>query len=275
VNRLVSKTRVNGRGLGELVRPKAGYTALLYHRLAGAGVPGQERLDVAPDTFRRHVSVLRALRFTLLDEERLLAFHERGEGLPARSVVLTIDDGFRDCVAPLLRAAKANPLLFVPTSAVGSPAAWLDDVPVASWQELASLESAGVAIGSHTRTHARLTSVDDEALHEELRAPVVDLRANLRRPSSILSYPYGAVDERVRAAAVGAGYRLAFTTEPGRNEPGGDPFLLHRVSVKAWDSGAAVAWKALTGRSLPPAWERWLLLRAAARRRLPQFGGRS
>src|SRR5205807_141343 len=110
-------------------------TALLYHRLAGDGKRGQERLDVPPATFRHHVRVLRALRFTPLDEHRLRGFHERGDALPPRSVVVTVDDGFRDCVVPLARATQVKPLLFVPTAAVGSPAQWLGGEPVAPWHE--------------------------------------------------------------------------------------------------------------------------------------------
>lgn len=243
-----------------------GYTALLYHRLAGAEAPGQERVDVPPALYRRHVNTLRRLGFALLDEERVIAFHRAADAPPARATLITLDDGFRDCLDPLLQTAGA--LFFVPTGAVGRPAAWLDDVPVASWTELAELARGGVHIGSHGRTHARLPSLDDEALTDELAGSLADLRRRLDRPSSLFSYPYGDVDERVRAAVAANGYTLAYTTRPGRNGLGSDPYLLRRVSVKAWDTRAAVAWKALTGEPLPAFWEHWLLVRQAARRRL-------
>jgi peptidoglycan/xylan/chitin deacetylase (PgdA/CDA1 family) len=252
--------------LDEWLRLTRGYTALLYHRLAGADVPGQERVDVPPALYRRHVRALRRIGFTLLDDDRVLGFHRGERTVPPRATLVTLDDGFRDCVEPLFEAATA--LLFVPTAAVGGRADWLDEVPVASWPELVRLERAGVRIGSHGRTHARLPSLDDAALGAELSGSLDELRLRLERPSSIFSYPYGDADARVRAAAAAHGYALAYTTEPGRNGLGSDPYGLRRVSVKAWDSTAAIAWKALTGEPLPGFWERWLLRRLAARRRL-------
>lgn len=245
-----------------------GYAALLYHRLAGAGQPGQERVDVPPRVFRRHLRALRLVRFVPLTDEDVAAFHRRDSGVAPRAVLLTVDDGFRDCVLPLAEAARAQPLLFVPTGAVGTKAGWLDCVEVASWDELQSLADAGVRIGSHGRTHVRLTMLDDEALCAEVVGSKAELEERLGAPPPVFSYPYGAVDDRVRAAVAEHGYVLAYTTRPGLNGAGTDPYLLRRVSVKAWDSGPAVVWKALTGEPLPPVWERWLLRRRALRRRL-------
>ena len=69
------------------------YVALLYHRMAGEGRPGEEKLDISPGRFASQMRLLRRLRFTALTAERLLAFHgDSAEALPARSVVMTVDD---------------------------------------------------------------------------------------------------------------------------------------------------------------------------------------
>jgi hypothetical protein len=87
----------------------------------------------------------------------------------------------------------------------------------------------------------------------------------------LLAYPHGRNDDRVRASAAAAGYRLAFTTVTGRNGAGTHPYGLKRVGLKEWDGPAAVAWKALTGELVPSSLER-LKLRL---HRLRRVGGRA
>jgi hypothetical protein len=131
------------------------YVVLTYHRLAGERVPGQERLDVDPAMFRRHLPWLRRLAFRPLSRDELAEFHANPSAtLPRRSFVLTANDGFRDAVAEIHGHISAKPQLFVNTACVGGVAPWADDRPLASWDELRELAAAGTAIGSHARTHA-------------------------------------------------------------------------------------------------------------------------
>ena len=71
------------------------------------------------------------------------------------------------------------------------------------------------------------------------------------QPLSLLSYPHGGHDAAVRGAAQAAGYGGAWTTEPGRNGAGTDPFCLRRIGVKAKDGPLAFMWKVLTGELRP------------------------
>ena len=127
-------------------------------------------------------------------------------------------------------------------------------------------------IGSHSRGHQPLPELAPEALHDALTGSLRDLEAHLPGFAPILAYPHGRHDERVRSAAVTAGYRAAFTTEPGCNGAGTDIFCLRRIGLKDWDGPAALIWKAVTGELLPWFWERWRrrlrLSRAGAKTRL-------
>jgi len=42
-------------------------------------------------------------------------------------------------------------------------------------------------------------------------------------------------DQRIRSAAIEAGYEAAFTTKPGRNGAGTDLYCLRRIELKDWD----------------------------------------
>ena len=255
---------------------RSSYVALYYHRLAGEAKDGQERLDLPSELFARQLRLLRLLRFRPLAPDELVAFHT-GErlGLPPRSFVVTADDAFRDVVEPFLRHADARPVAFVPTQEVGGRSWWAGDEPVASWDELGRLAAAGVGLGSHTRRHASLPGLEPSALADELEGSRRDLE---QRGGFVplLAYPHGRSDEAARRAAAAAGYRAAFTTDPGRNGAGTDPYLLRRIGVKAWDSRLSFLWKVVTGELLPPRWEAWRVRRSSRRRRptrAPRGGG--
>jgi peptidoglycan/xylan/chitin deacetylase (PgdA/CDA1 family) len=258
---------VRGAASGEEWRRLTrGYSVLLYHRLAGERKPGQERLDVPPDRFARQLALLRLIGFRPLPVEQLLAFHRPGGGALGRlRFVVTVDDALQDVLEPLLAAASARPCLFVPTGVVGGEAQWLDGERVAGWDELLLLAASGIELGSHGRTHAPLPDLDDASIRREVEDSRRELREALGHPPRLFAYPNGRTDARTRAAVVEAGYEGAFTTQPGLNGAGTDRHLLRRVSVKRWDSGVSLAWKALTGQPLPAAWERWLVFRDRVR----------
>ena len=161
------------------------------------------------------------------------------------TVAITFDDAYRSVYEhafPLLRALNVPATVFVPTALVGTGASmswpgieqWLDG-PYASeligmsWAELGELAEAGWEIGSHTRTHARLTALDAAALGVELRGSREDCERWLGRPCLTLAYPYGAVDAQVLRAAQQAGY-LAAAAPPNRL-PGDRTLRWPRVGV--------------------------------------------
>ena len=231
---------------------RSSYVMLVYHRLAGDEKPGQERFDIAPHRFAAHLRLLRLAGFRHLGADNILKFHTGADStLPARSFALTVDDGFRDCVDPLGRAAALHPQLFVCTHEVGGAAHWADGEPIMNWNELADLADRGVAIGAHGRRHRRLSELASEQLESEIAGALGDLRQRLREPLAVLSYPHGGHDERVRATAIESGYKAAYTTEKGRNGAGTDCYCLRRTSVHASDGSLAIVWKALTGEALP------------------------
>lgn len=233
------------------------FVALCYHRLAGEGKPGQEHLDLAPGRFAAQLRLLRMLRFRPLSIDQVVEFLENpATTLPRRCYALTCDDGFADALRPLRRAAAHRPVLFVPTACAGDRAWFAGDEPLATPSELAELARAGVAVGSHARTHRVLPDLSDDELDDELRGSRLDLSAALPSPVDALAYPHGRHDGRVRQAVRAAGWRAAMTTDPGRNGAGTDRWCLHRVCVHAADGRLAFLWKAVTGEIIPPAWHR-------------------
>jgi peptidoglycan/xylan/chitin deacetylase (PgdA/CDA1 family) len=117
-----------------------------------------------------------------------------------------------------------------------------EELATFSWPELCDLADRGVDIGSHTCSHPHLMRLGDAELARELAESRARIEEQLRRPCTLLAYPYGEQDARVRTAARAAGYGLAFAL-PGRGRPL-DPFALPRVGVYRGDTPLRVAAKA-------------------------------
>lgn len=118
-----------------------------------------------------------------------------------------------------------------------------------SLDQIREMAAAGVEFGSHTLTHPWLPSVDDHRLLREVRDSKLRLEDLLGVEVPCFAYPFGAVDQRVRAAVVAAGYRLAFTTRAGLNW-WNDPFCIHRAEIGERDSLLDFVMKLRTGYSL-------------------------
>jgi peptidoglycan/xylan/chitin deacetylase (PgdA/CDA1 family) len=96
-----------------------------------------------------------------------------------------------------------------------------------AWDELRGHAARGIAIGSHTVSHAHLTRLSDAELRHELTDSKAELESELGRPCTELAYPYGEHDARVRAAARAAGYRRAYALGSLR----ADPYAWPRVDL--------------------------------------------
>jgi predicted ATP-grasp superfamily ATP-dependent carboligase/peptidoglycan/xylan/chitin deacetylase (PgdA/CDA1 family) len=100
------------------------------------------------------------------------------------------------------------------------------------WEEVRDLAADGLAIGSHTMTHASLATLDPDQLAWELETSRQVLETRLGRRVTLLAYPFGKpghVSEATATAARAAGYSAAVTTVDGVDQCPGDPFLLRRI----------------------------------------------
>lgn len=130
-----------------------------------------------------------------------------------------------------------------------------DGLRTLTWDELRGLHDRGVAIGSHTLNHPHLPELGDSELEAELVDSKRRIESEIGAPCSLLAYPYGGVDPRVRRAAERVGYELAFGL-PGTL---GDPLDWPRLGLYRRDGVARAAVKASTlrrrlaasGRSAP------------------------
>ena len=166
----------------------------------------------------------------------------------SRLLVLTFDDGYAALAVhafPVLADLGFRALVFVVTDYVGRDNDW--DVHYGwrrfrhlTWDELAHWQERGIEVHSHGATHQRLTWIPDSEAEDELGRSRQAIASRLGVPPAALSYPFGAVDARVRRLTAAAGYTMAVAGPRGLagqldRSAGPDPLVLGRLPVYAWD----------------------------------------
>ncbi len=152
-------------------------------------------------------------------------------------VLITFDDGFAsitESALPQLHDRGWGAVIFLISGFVGRSDDW--DVralgrrrPLMAWSQAKEWSDAGFVFGSHTRTHRDLTALSATQLKHELVDSKSEIEDAVGREATLLSYPFGRNDERVRDAARDAGYDAAFAV----TGESGDRFAIPRVNVHA------------------------------------------
>lgn len=140
-------------------------------------------------------------------------------------VCVTFDDAFRNLrhnAIPTLREHRVPALIFAVSENAGEPPAWEiapehpeAKEPTMTAEELREVADAGIEIGSHTATHARLTDLSDQELQREVGRSKATLESELGRDVRYLAFPHGAAGPREIDSAREAGYACVFTLDPG------------------------------------------------------------
>jgi peptidoglycan/xylan/chitin deacetylase (PgdA/CDA1 family) len=120
--------------------------------------------------------------------------------------------------------------------------------PLLSAQQIREMHCYGIQFGSHTLTHPSLLNSSDIKLQREVRDSKARLEDLLDSEVTCFAYPFGNVDNRVRAAVADAGYKLGMTMRPGFNT-WSDPLCLKRINVSESDTFIDFFLKVKTGRS--------------------------
>jgi peptidoglycan/xylan/chitin deacetylase (PgdA/CDA1 family) len=203
--------------LPENIQPRALTVPILtYHRVDLLRPPLPEltrKLTVDPGDFAAQMRWLKSHGFHTLTQTELFMALVWGKRLPSKPVLITFDDGYRDVflnAAPVLKRLGLKATAYVITGRIGGP-----DVSFLNWKQLRELESAGIEAGSHTISHAQLTSLSDAEAIRQLVGSRKALEYALGHPVQWFSYPYGAVDARAVRLVRKAGYVLAVTTHSG------------------------------------------------------------
>jgi peptidoglycan/xylan/chitin deacetylase (PgdA/CDA1 family) len=197
---------------------------ILFHHLVADRPHG---LGISTEGFIRQIEFLRTF-YGIVSMKDALASLVSGN-VTAPTVVLTIDDGYRDNFLTLraIREVLDVPMtLFVSTGIVSAGSRFPHDVrhgnegfePL-TWDQVVRLRKDGFEIGSHTRTHFDCGSRDVARLRDEIVGSKQDLEEYLGERIEMFSFPFGLRQNMSpEAVAIAAqNYRYVFSAYGGNN----------------------------------------------------------
>lgn len=228
---------------------------LVYHSISNDPL---NPFSVSPEDFEEQARFL-SQEYNVVPIEELVACirGEGGEILP-NSVVITLDDGFRDnydYAYPILRKYGLPATMFVIVARL-SPGGASQPEPgeqqsgrYLSWDQVVEMSQNGISIGSHTLTHPWLTEVALEEARREIVESKARLERRLGKPVKLFAYPGGRIcdfNQDIRAIVAESGYSGACVGLNGANGSNTDPYLLRRTKIEV-DDGMYVFKKAVRG----------------------------
>ncbi|MBI3495560.1 polysaccharide deacetylase family protein [Candidatus Berkelbacteria bacterium] len=185
-------------------------------------------LSVAPDDFRQEMAYLVAHGYHTITPDDLYLSLKSRQHLPAKSVLLTFDDGYEDfytTVFPILKELNLKATLFVVPGFVGEA-----DGRYVSWPQVVAIDNSGlVTIASHTIHHVDVTR--SHLADQEITLSKQMLEKKIGHEVTTFAYPYGMANEITAHFVEQAGYHLGFTTVLGTKMRLSNRVRLPRVRV--------------------------------------------
>lgn len=203
---------------------------LMYHQIRDLDDDASEMArtwSVSPEAFEEQMQYLLTHDWQTIGPEQLAAYLLEGQPLPPRSLMITMDDGYKvvhSRVLPLLEDTPLRAVLFVVPSYMGY-GAYLD------WEQLGELADAGYWVGCHSWDHSNLREHDAEGLKQQLDIARDEIEAYLGSTVHAFCYPFGSYDERTLEALEAYGYRTAYTLNPTSYQDPSTPYQLGRRRV--------------------------------------------
>ena len=201
---------------------------LTYHKFSETST---DVVTVTRKAFEDQMRFLKNHGYRIISLDEFFDFLELKEPIPRKSIVITIDDGWRsayDIAFPILKRYGYPVTLFVYTDFI------TDSGKTMNWAILREMAKGGVSIQCHTKTHRYLDrrigretfAQYFESIKKELAESAVIIRRHLGTEVKYLAYPYGETNDVVIALLEKLGYRGALTVERESN-----PCFVNRYRV--------------------------------------------
>lgn len=236
------------------MRPKGTLPVICYHRFGPED--GEDPLKISAKRLSDELRWLKKEGYQSITTKQALDFIAgRGDNLPAKPIIFSVDDGYRSgwsVGGPIFKRYGFKAVYFIITDQVGVSKNFL------SWEDLQKILQEGFEVQSHTMDHTNLGKplsfkipIDGEVhpeefsekhvtkfempldYHTRLRTELEGSRQKLEEMLGIsvttLAYPFGAFNPVVESYAVDSGYNLIMSVSGGVNIPGDDPHRVRRI----------------------------------------------
>jgi peptidoglycan/xylan/chitin deacetylase (PgdA/CDA1 family) len=198
-----------------------------------------------------------------VSETEILNALDGGKPLPAYSVWVTFDDGYKDNfinAVPVLKNLKISATFFITTGFINKFVCPKEETQLdyrklfMSWDDIKNLSNDGFGIGCHTVNHNILSSLSKNGMAAEIKGSQKEIEEKIGKPVYSFAYPHGDFRDCPFKLAIPilkeCGIRLAVTTVGGSNRlriSNDGIFKLRRFGISYDDSLSIFRAKVGTG----------------------------
>jgi len=185
---------------------------LMYHHIGTPGAAGGGWLYVRPEIFSQQMDYLNTKGYTTVTLPEIATGLLGTSTLPAKPVVVTFDDGYRDFhtnAYPILRQKNIKATIFLITQL-------MEGADYLTWEQARELAGNSlITIGDHTLDHRSMGKMTEAELRNEIINSKNILEANLGKKINVFAYPYGTTNSQASKILSEAGFIAAVTASRG------------------------------------------------------------
>lgn len=209
-----------------LINDNRGIPVLYYHSVRESA---DNEVTITPELLRTQLQYIRDEGYVTLTLSELKAYILNNSPIPAKSILITFDDGYMDNydkAFPILKDLNMVATIFCITSN-------LDGSYYLSKEAITEMSNYGIDIESHTVNHPKL----NEMTYNEQLAELIESKKTLEsitgKKIESIAYPFGDFNDDSIKAAKDAGYTLGFTTKKGLSDRDDNPLKLDRIYISS------------------------------------------
>lgn len=216
-----------------LFLPKKRAAILLYHYIDDNGL----YLSVSPKDFAKQMQYLKQYGYNVIFLEKLYSILIKKKEIPAKTVVLTFDDGLKSQfknALPILRKYSLPATFFVSPYLLDKKLNNTENKPqeVMSQEELLELSKLElIDIEPHAMTHRELTDISLDEARKEILDSKKDLEKLLNKKCEFFAYPRGDFNSEITKILREQDFKLAVSVREGVIGRGVNLFKLPRNTI--------------------------------------------
>ncbi|AEA33064.1 polysaccharide deacetylase family protein [Hippea maritima] len=191
--------------------PKRGILVLLYHRVDDRPTgTSLDKFSLPLSRFEWQISYLKKKGFISITPDEIDKIKEEKLYLKNNYVLITFDDGYKDNVdaARILKKYGMKGLFFISTSLIGKEH---ENAKMMDETDLKELVDLGMALGSHSHRHLKLSQLRKEEVKNEIMRSI-DILSSYQEIEDF-AYPFGNFNDDVidvlRELKIKRGYVIA------------------------------------------------------------------
>lgn len=208
------------------------YVPILYYHYIGENPNKEDKardnLSIDPKRFDEELAYLAQRGYTPITLDMLYSALKTDGALPAKSVVLTFDDGYIDFYVnayPILKKYNFQATVFIPTGLVGTGY-------YMTWDQIKEMSASGIILfQAHSVGHLMLTELDEAQLSYQIMESKKTLEGILGKPVNFFAYPYGVSNPYIWKKVAEAGYLGGIGTWYSKTISEGFIFDMPRIKV--------------------------------------------